>query len=150
MNKKCNYCGGLFEVDDFNQNEKRRKYCSDFCRCQAINEMARERIRVGKRSYNVECEICGKIFLTNRSTNKTCSPECHHKRELRVKRESYRRQQEAIKEGRLRLPEKKKQKKVETLEEVQRKAREMGLTYGKYMEQQFIKKLQEEREKRGK
>ena len=137
-------------MDDFNHNEKRRKYCSDFCRGQAINKMARERIRVGKRTYNVECEICGKIFLTNRSTNKTCGPECHHKRELRVKRENHRKFREAMKEGNeIKRGMPKKQKKVESLTEVQRKAQAAGMTYGKYMEMQFLKQLEEERERNG-
>ncbi len=147
VNKACEYCGNPFWVDEFDKNEVRRLYCSDFCRSEAWREKAKERIRVGKRTYNVGCEICGKIFLTNRSTNKTCSPECHHQRELRLKREQSRKRREDIKNGIIKRPE--KQKKVETLTEVQRKAQAAGMTYGKYMEQQFLKQLQEERERNG-
>lgn len=149
MTKTCAYCGKTFEVDDFNHNEKRRKYCSDFCRSSALNEMARERIRVGKRSYNVECEVCGKVFLTNRSENKTCSPECRHERDLRVKRENHRKFREAMKEDNAIKRVTQKQKKVESLTEVHRKAREAGMSYGKYMEMQFLQQLQEERERNG-
>jgi hypothetical protein len=143
--KVCGYCGEPFEVDDSNPNELRRKYCSEFCRTEAANEMKKERIKIGKRSYNVECEICGKIFLTNRTTNKTCSPECHHERQKKLSRAGYYRQKEAKKEK----AKKEKQKRVETLTEVQRKARAAGMTYGKYMEMLFLKKLEEEREQNG-
>lgn len=149
MIKTCAYCGKPFEIDGVDKNEIRRMYCSDFCRSEAWREKAKERKRVGKRTYNVECDICGKIFLTNRSTNKTCSPECHHERELRLKRENHRKYREAMKEGNATRIEKKKQKKVETLTEVQRKARAAGMTYGKYMEQQMLQQLKEEREKNG-
>jgi len=148
VTKTCEYCGKPFEVDDFNKNEVRRMYCSDFCRSEAWREKAKERVRVGKRTYNVECEICGKVFLTNRPTNKTCSPECHHEREKRLKREQTRKKREDIKNGV--IPKPTKQKKVESLTDVQRKAREAGMSYGKYMEMQFLQQLQEEREQNGK
>lgn len=142
MFKPCGYCGEPFEVDDKNPNELRRKYCSEFCKCEGANERKRERVKIGKRSYNVVCEICGKVFLTNRSTNKTCSPECHYDRQKQLSRANYLRNKEKAR--------KTAQKRVETLTEVQQKARAAGMTYGKYMEMQYIKKLQEEREQNGK
>jgi hypothetical protein len=149
VTKACAYCGEPFEVDELDHNEIRRMYCSDFCRSEAQREKARERVRVGKRAYNVECEICGKIFLTNRSTNKTCGPDCYYIRQKKVKKEQYYRSKEAKKNNEL-PKQKKKQKRIESLTEVQRKAREAGMTYGKYMEMLFIQQLQEERERNGK
>jgi hypothetical protein len=125
-------------------------YCSEFCRSEAKREKAKERVRVGKRTYNVECEICGKIFLTNRSTNKTCSKECYYERQKKLKKEQYYRNKEAKKNNEPTKPKKTKQKRIESLTEVQRKAREAGMTYGKYMEMLFIQQLQEERERNGK
>ncbi len=143
--KPCGYCGEPFEVDDKNPNELKRKYCSEFCRTEAANERKRERIKIGKRSYNVECDICGKIFLTNRSTNKTCSPECNHERQKKLSRAGYYRQKEAKKEK----AKETEQKRIETLTEVQQKAQAAGMTYGNYMKQQFLKQLEEERERNG-
>lgn len=153
MTKVCEWCGELFEVDENNKNELRRLYCGDFCRTEAWNKKARDRVRIGKRGYNVVCEICGKVFLTNRPTAKTCGPDCYYERQKIVKRENYYRnkaEKEALAKG-LGVPQKKKkQMRIETLTEVQRKAQAAGMTYGKYMEQQFLKQLEEEREKNGK
>lgn len=150
MIKTCAYCGSPFEVDDSNKNEVRRIYCSEFCKGEAANERKREYIRTGKRSYNVECEICGKIFLTNRSTNKTCGKDCYYIRQKKLKREQYYRSKEAKKNNEVSKSKKTKQKRIESLTEVQQKAQAAGMTYGKYMEQQFLKQLQEERERNGK
>lgn len=148
MFKPCAYCGNPFEVNENDHNEIRRKYCSDFCRTEAANEIKRERTKTGKRSYNVECEICGKIFLTSRSINKTCGKECYYERQKKIKKEQYYRKKEE-KSNNEPPKQRKKQKKVETLTQVQRKAREAGMTYGKYMEMLYIQKLQEERERNG-
>lgn len=138
------YCGKQFDVSDTNHNEQRRIYCSDECRSIAWSEKAKERMKVGKRTYNVECEICGKIFLTNRSINKTCSKECHYEREKRVKRSNYYKQKERMEKELVPVVVKQPQKKIETLTEVQRKAQAMGMSYGKYMEAQFCKLMKRE------
>lgn len=149
MEKICEFCGKPFEVDEKNHDEVRRKYCSYTCRCDARNKMNRERVKIGKQFYNVTCEICGKVFSTNKSLKVTCSPECKQERHKLMVRKNNRVRREAIQNGTLPKPKRKKQKKVETLAEVQRKAREAGMSYGQYVQAEYIRKMQEGRMKDG-
>lgn len=149
MFKKCEFCGKLFEVDEKNKDERRRKYCSDLCNRDMQNERSRERARNGKSVYNTECEVCGKIFITPYPHKVTCSPECQRDRHKKILRENNRIRREAIANGTLPKPERKKRKKVETIEEIQRKARELGMTYRKYVEMIQIQQMREERAKHG-
>jgi len=149
MIKECGFCGKPFEVDEKNHDEVRRKYCSETCRCGARNKQNAERIKIGKKQYNVECEICGKVFMTNKSIKYTCSPECKQKRHNLMLRKNNQARREAIKNGTIPKPVRKKQKKVETLAEVQRKAREAGMSYGQYVQAEYIRRMQEGRMKDG-
>jgi 5-methylcytosine-specific restriction endonuclease McrA len=91
---QCNVCGDVF-TQPFTSI---RKGCNVFCRnCKKIEkDKAREAaraIRLAERqqrqrkqdlelflsTYQVECVVCGKIFVTHRSNAKCCSPECRKK-----------------------------------------------------------------------
>jgi hypothetical protein len=143
-------CNKEFYVDDLDRNRNRRKYCSIDCEDTARNERQREIRKNGKKPpRNVECEICGKIFLTHLSQKVTCSPECKDERHKRIVNANNRARREAILNGTLPKPERKKQKKVETLAERNRKAREMGMTYGEYDKYLRIQAMRKEREQNG-
>lgn len=139
MIKICVICKKEFHVDDLDRNRNRRKYCSIDCEDTARNERHKElRKNRKKPPRNVECEVCGKIFLTHLSQKVTCSPECQHERSKRISRENCRLRREAILNGTLPKPERKKQKKVETIMDIQRKAKEAGMSYGQYMAQRYM------------
>lgn len=144
MVKICEFCGKPFDVDEKNHDEVRRKYCSDTCRCDARNKMNRERVKIGKQFYSVTCEICGKVFSTNKSLKVTCSPECNKERHKLLVRANNRTRSEKRKSRK-----KPRQNKVETLAEVQRKARAAGMSYGQYVQVEYIRKIQEGRMKDG-
>ena len=134
MIKICAICGKEFEVDKSDRNCDRRKYCGSQCSERAAYERKREYAKYGKKPmFNVECQYCGKIFLTNMERKTTCSLECNYERSLIRQRENGRKRREAIRNGTLPKPKPRKQKKVATVEEVQKKAREAGMSYGKYM-----------------
>lgn len=66
VEKKCSFCGDVFEVDEHSPNEN--KYCSQDC----YHKDRRKRV-------NLECENCGEEFETYPAANRTtCSKECQH------------------------------------------------------------------------
>lgn len=152
MIKICVLCGKPFEVDDTDRNRNRRRYCGLDCADQAAYLRKKEYAKNGKKkARDVKCEICGKIFRTSYSQKVTCSMECKYERSKRLSRENDRQRREAIMNGTLPKPERKKpkQKKVETLAEFNRKAREMGMSYGEYDKHLRIQAMQKERAQNG-
>lgn len=154
MIKICVVCGKAFEVDELDRNRNRRRYCGIDCAESAAYERKRDYTVNGKnKAFDVKCEICGRIFRTSYTQKITCSLECQHERKKRLSRENGRLRREAIKNGTLPptkpKPERKKQNTVETIEEVQRKARAAGMSYGQYMQAEYIRKMQEGRKGNG-
>jgi hypothetical protein len=133
-------CGASFEVDELDKNRRRRKYCGEECAVQAAYQRKRDYAQNGKKMFNVECETCGKIFITCYSQKVTCSMECSHERAKKMARGWNRARREAILNGTRPAPDRKKpkQKKVATVEEIQKKAREAGMSYGQYMAQLYM------------
>jgi hypothetical protein len=129
LKKECPWCG-----KEFTPVSGHRKYCCDDCAYEA-NKESIKRLQAEKRQhkkmFNAECLICHKVFLTTRHRQKTCSLECQNERmkELHRKNNANHKIRQRLKKER-----EEAQKKVETIAEIQRKAREMGLSYGKYME----------------
>ena len=140
MIKICAICGKSFEVDDMDRNRFVRKYCSDECTAQAAYIRKRNYRLNGKKGMtNVKCEVCGKIFLTAYVRQVTCSMECKYERTKMLARENDRQRREAIRNGtHPSLRKKAKQKKVATVEEIQREAREAGMSYGQYMARLYM------------
>ena len=136
--KICDVCGKQFKVELSDRNRDRRRYCGIECAEKAAYERKKAYAKYGRKPmFNVECQYCGKIFLTNMERKTTCSEECNYERSLLRQRENGRKRREAIRQGWLPNP-KPKQKKVATVEEVQKKAREAGLSYGQYMAQLYM------------
>ena len=143
MIKICVHCNKPFEVDDLDRNRNRRRYCSVECSDFAKYERDRYyRLNGKKPPRNVECEICGKVFLTHLAQKVTCSPECKKERSRRLSYGWNRARREGIKNGTRPAPGRNmpKQKLVETVEEVQKKAREAGMSYGKYTAMLYMQK----------
>lgn len=152
MIKICVLCGKPFEVDDLDRNRNRRRYCGLDCADTAAYQRKKDYAENGKKeARNVECEICGKIFLTNYSQKVTCSPECKKERSRRLSYGWNRARREAILNGTRPAPGRKKakQKKVEALAEFNRKAREMNMSYGEYDKYLRIQAMQKERAQNG-
>ena len=141
--KICVYCGKAFEVDDLDRNRNRRKFCGIDCAEQGAYQRKREYAKNGKdRARSVKCEICGKIFRTSYSQKVTCSPECKKERSRRLAYDWNRARREGILNGTRPAPgqNKPKQKRVETVEDIQRKAREAGMSYGQYTALLYMQK----------
>lgn len=136
--KKCEWCGKEFEDETGH-----RKYCNNDCSYEA-NKESIKRLQAEKRQYkkmfNAECLICHKVFLTNRHRQKTCSLECQAERMKELHKKNY--ANHKIRQ-RLKKEREEAQKKVETIAEIQRKARAMGISYGRYMELKQTGRLQE-------
>lgn len=75
-----------------------------------------------------KCEICGEIFLTYRKDSKYCSDDCRAEANRRRGQERHERDRN-----------KKKQKPMSTLAETNQRAREAGMSYGKYVGLQWLK-----------
>ena len=132
--KICAICGKQFEVGGMDRNRSNRKYCGEECAYTAAYERKKRYAQSGKKQMaNVKCEICGKIFLTPYIRKVTCSPECKYERSRILSRENDRRRREAIRNGtHPSLRKKAEQNKVESIHDFNRRAREMGMTYGQY------------------
>lgn len=156
MYKICGKCGKAFEVDDKDRNARKRKYCGIEC----AEEVRAERVRAyvdthRKPEKPVMCLVCGKVFMTRHSKRITCGPECNYERNKALARENaHRKTKKYLAElAAMQEPEPKpkprEQKKVESIEEIQRRARESGMSYGQYMAMIQCEKMQEERAKHG-
>lgn len=129
MIKQCKYCGNDFEVDESNQYEKRKEYCSDICRSRARHKRKKD----GPAGYEKICQECGKAYIAKRCDSVTCSPECNTERNKRRVRENGAFYRAKYRAERMLQKEKPKPKKHDSIEEVQAKARAMGLSYGRYI-----------------
>lgn len=124
--RKCKICGKMFEP-----NYRNKQMCSAECVAAArkiANAKSNERVKQRRRErLGIRiCVECGAEFAPNRETQVCCNSICQHER-LRKIEKSWR--EEAKKEKARKI-----KKKPETLAEVNAKAREAGMTYGKYME----------------
>lgn len=130
----CGVCGKPFIPAGRNC-----KYCSEQCReTQRISyskakwqeKKAANRERLGTRI----CLVCGTEFAPKHGIIVTCSQECQAKRN-RQKSKSLREEYKSYK-----AETKEKEKAKMSLSEANRRARELGLSYGKYMEQLEIER----------
>ena len=129
MIKQCRHCGGNFEVDASNQHERRMEYCSQRCR----NRAHKERKKLGPVEFDKICLECGKAYKAKRCDSVTCSPECNTERNKRRSREQGAVYREKMRAERLMLKAQPKPKPIETIDEIQAKAKAMGMSYGKYL-----------------
>lgn len=86
------------------------------------------------------CKICGREFTPNTRNQICCSKECSiiNNRNGCMER-TMARNEELRENTNYKKGKRKKKKDVKSIEEIQRLARESGMTYGKYVEMQYIK-----------
>ena len=141
--KICVYCGNSFLVDETKNTSMKRKYCSPLCATDMENQRKRERREKAKAGeeveYHRECLQCGKKFKTVAYQKTYCSGLC------REKASSDRQKTYGVAYREKRRQEKEAKKKAESLVEFDRKAKEAGLSYGKYSEMLLIKEMQKQR-----
>lgn len=142
MFKICEVCGKAFEVNEKIVTERRRKYCSEECAKKVHLKQIRSYSTAHRKPpKNVECVICGKVFLTNRPLKVTCGPECQHKRKNALRNERRHTQAEIYKEEqRGEAVQARKQKQIASVEDMQRQAREAGMSYGQYTAMLYMQK----------
>jgi hypothetical protein len=121
----CKHCGKLYKPTHRNY-----KYCGEECSYSAKKIQIKEnnkRARENKKVQAIEkrCLVCHHKFSTNRSDVVTCSPYCQRIRTI----EQQKKYREIKKE---KEKKKAKQQKPLSIAEFDRKAREMGMTYGQY------------------
>lgn len=86
----------------------------------------------------VQCPVCGKMFARERKkpNQRYCSLDCSKKAELESKRISARQNKSLIHHRSIEPPKKPKKKKksnMKSIAEIDRLAKEEGLTYGQYV-----------------
>lgn len=79
----------------------------------------------------LKCEYCGEEFYTNGKTAKYCSPACRSKAA-----EERKRTKENFQNSQLRKL---------SLDETNRRAKESGMSYGKYVAEMYKERLKNER-----
>ncbi len=131
MIKQCRHCGCDFEVDGNNQHQRKIEYCSDVCRHKEHNL----RKRTGSKEYEKVCLECGKVYMAKRCDSVTCGRECNYERNRKRVREKGAAYRAKYRAERLLQEEKAKQKKkkIESIDQIQKKAQAMGMSYGRYL-----------------
>lgn len=130
MIKQCRHCGSDFEVDGTNHHERKIEYCSNLCRHRAHHA----RKMGGPVMIEKVCQECGKTYIARRCDSVTCSRECNYERNRKRVKAAGTAYREKMKAERQRLNEElMSKKKFESIEDIQRKARAMGMSYGKYL-----------------
>lgn len=102
INKTCEYCGELFEVNGNEKRSRNKKTCSQVCACKlgAMRNLIKTNCKICEvemiapkssvnsihgvycsnecrnKRHEVSCIICGIKFRTDRKTVKYCSLEC--------------------------------------------------------------------------
>ncbi len=85
-------------------------------------------------TYTKICIVCGKEFKTNRIDVTICSPPCRRERNLTWARENSKANYERFKTQQLQKKES-KYKPKQSIHEIDKKAQEVGLSYGHYLAQ---------------
>ena len=116
--KKCSLCGKEFDAPNG------EKYCSPFCRAEANRIRSRRKEKVVHEPR--VCAICGETFVPNFKTQEWCKRECQKK--LYKRREQIRNDRPVDS-----IPA-----TASNVDVIAGKAREQGMTYGKYKAQEII------------
>lgn len=145
MIKMCEFCGNLFEIVGDTPNHRRAKYCSDECKKLVVKQQK-------KKGYqNLVCQVCGKIFLSDRRDRVCCSVECGHERNKQLAKERFKNaywDKKKEKEEAKVIYEPPKRKKLPPAWEIEAEARKHGMNYGQYYALMLQKQEIEERERR--
>jgi hypothetical protein len=128
--KQCVHCGCDFEIDESNHHERKREYCSKKC----IHKAQYKRKKGAPVLIEKVCEECGKTYIAKRHDSVTCGRDCNYERNRKRVREAGIAYRERMRAERLKLNEElMPKKKYESIEDIQRKARAVGMSYGKYL-----------------
>lgn len=114
--KKCAACG-----KEFTPNRGKQIYCSAKCRIKQSN--MREKLSAPERKFT--CQYCKKVFVS-KMKKKYCSFECCTKANIKTKTKTRRRTTA--------FPSL-------SIEQINKLAREQGLTYGQYMAKVYAEEL---------
>lgn len=95
----------------------------------------------------IACKECGSVFMAKRHNASYCCDECRHKGKLKRNAKSRQRRQEEEKKQREQEKKVKKRKRKSSLAVVNERARAAGMTYGKYMAQEYAQMVKVERRK---
>lgn len=115
---KCKYCGKPFKPISVVQ-----EYCSKECRLIVNRERAKanqKKYREGSRTEK-NCACCGNPFVVTTHSRIYCSEECYKSMKAILRKKD--------------KPKKKSKKKVASLRDMAKEAREHGMTYGQYVAQ---------------
>lgn len=118
----CMDCG--IEMIVTNIGTKRCKLCNQF-RKKEVSRQYRERLKQEEMQKDKVCKNCGKIFHSGSPATRFCTPQCRNddldKKVI---------QRQSLKSRRGRKP---KQPGVLSIAEIQKLAREEGISYGQYI-----------------
>lgn len=127
----CKECGKKFTTEVPNK-EVHSEECYEAYRRRYMKEYNRKKSTVKKKEYGI-CIICGETFEKKTKAQKTCSEVCREEKQRRDAKERNERNKERKREKRAKERERKRKKKgLSGLAEDNKKAREMGLSYGYY------------------
>lgn len=127
---KCIICSR-----DFTPKNSRQKTCSMACRMEKQRRYSAGYYRIINTLEERTCEGCGKKFMPKRKNGKYCSPECRGMNRKKDKVDSV--QQSGGQQSNARHPRGQQSGKGKTIREINRMAREQGLTYGKLVEKMY-------------
>lgn len=127
--RECRVCGNPIPY-----SMGSAKVCSEECRKERQkqrNKEASERRKALTRMIlgAKQCAICSKVFEPRNSRQVTCSRKCQKIRDNSMMATW---KEKNTKSTKLPREQKPKKKKPETLAQINKKARELGMTYGQY------------------
>lgn len=127
---KCIICGR-----DFSPKNSRQKTCGMACRMEKQRRYSAGYYRMINPLEERTCEGCGKKFMPKRKNGKYCVPECRGMNRKKGKEDTV--QQSGGRQSHTRHPRGQQSGKGKTIREINRMAREQGLTYGKLVEKMY-------------
>ena len=128
--RKCSYCGKKFIP-----TVKTNIYCS--IDCQYENRKKRQREGKGGEQNKIQkrpCIICGMVYQPKRANGTCCSDKCRRKHYQKMQTISNKKLKEKKKvEKMLEKIKIQEARKNSSLAEMNERARELGMSYGKYI-----------------
>lgn len=147
LKKECEWCGNLYVPKAGNQRFCCKECSKEYNRktmrlhMRKIRQLEYEKMKIVKH-----CEICGNEFYTTNPRKTVCSPECSRER-ARIRNAEYRslhRKKKITFDGFTEegisysyLEQQKKSKKK--IDDVDAKAKALGMSYGQYVALQYMK-----------
>ena len=141
--KECVICGKLFK-STYNMQKTCSFECSlklsDLAKARYI-EKAKAKRAAERKTYIKKCIICGKVFRTNKTRQRTCSQECskeHNRNQSREHARDRKYQPKPNNEGK-KVIKSRKATNIPSVSEIAAEANKLGMSYGKYVAMQALK-----------